>query len=56
MVSTQLGGIEDTRDFVLGMGLALPERSGWAVGVLMTKSCSRATRTSTCSGSPPPST
>ncbi len=37
MVSTQLGGIEDTRDFALGMGLALLGALGWAIGVLMTK-------------------
>ncbi len=37
MVSTQLGGIEDTGDFVLGMVLALLGALGWAVGVLMTK-------------------
>ena len=37
MVSTQLGGIEDTGDFALGMGLALAGALGWAIGVLMTK-------------------
>ncbi len=38
MVSTQLGDITDTRDFILGMTLALLGAMGWAVGVLMTKS------------------
>lgn len=37
MVSTQLGDIGDTGDFVLGMALALLGAIGWAVGVLMTK-------------------
>ena len=37
MVSTQLGGIEDTGDFALGMVFALLGAFGWAVGVLMTK-------------------
>jgi drug/metabolite transporter (DMT)-like permease len=37
MVSSQLGGIEDTGDFVLGMALALLGALGWAIGVLMTK-------------------
>ncbi len=38
MVSSQLGNIENTGDFVLGMTLALLGAIGWAVGVLMTKS------------------
>ena len=37
MVSGQLGGIEDTGDFALGMAIALAGALGWAVGVLMTK-------------------
>jgi len=37
MVSSQLGGIEDTGDFALGMALALLGAIGWAIGVLMTK-------------------
>lgn len=38
MVSSQLGDVADTADFVLGMSLALLGALGWAVGVLMTKS------------------
>jgi probable blue pigment (indigoidine) exporter len=38
MVSTQLGGIADTANFALGMGLALAAAVGWAVGILITKS------------------
>jgi drug/metabolite transporter (DMT)-like permease len=38
MVSSQLGKVDDTGDFVLGMCLALLGALGWAVGVLMTKS------------------
>jgi len=38
MVSGQLGNIDDTADFALGMVLALAGAIGWAVGVLMTKS------------------
>jgi drug/metabolite transporter (DMT)-like permease len=37
MVSSQLGDIADTGDFVLGMSLALAGALGWAIGVLMTK-------------------
>jgi drug/metabolite transporter (DMT)-like permease len=37
MVSSQLGGIEDTGDFVLGMAFALAGALGWAIGVLVTK-------------------
>jgi drug/metabolite transporter (DMT)-like permease len=37
MVSSQLGQIADTGNFVLGMVLALLGALGWAVGVLMTK-------------------
>jgi drug/metabolite transporter (DMT)-like permease len=37
MVSSQLGDVADTGDFLLGMGLALAGAIGWAVGVLMTK-------------------
>jgi drug/metabolite transporter (DMT)-like permease len=38
MVSSQLGDITNTGDFVLGMSLALAGALGWAIGVLMTKS------------------
>ncbi len=37
MVSSQLGDVADTGDFLLGMGLALAGAIGWAIGVLMTK-------------------
>lgn len=38
MVSTQLGDIANTGDFVFGMVMAFLGAVGWAVGVLMTKS------------------
>lgn len=37
MVSTQLGGIEDSGEFALGMGFSLAGALGWAIGVLVTK-------------------
>jgi drug/metabolite transporter (DMT)-like permease len=37
MVSSQIGDVADTGDFVLGMCLALLGALGWAVGVLLTK-------------------